>query len=355
MSTSTHAPASGAVSRTELSRNGFAAGKATGLLSIDPTAEYAFPLASADAEAAVGLAAETLTAAGLRDKDRVVVALNNDGDLGGNTYATAASRVASAAASSGPRGRMRLLRTIEHLRANVLIGTPTGVADFLARLHLEFLVDPLDLELRLILLTGEISEPGNREHLAREFGAQCVELFTDPVSGLPLGFQGPSDETITPVRDGLLTLVEVESAPAKGRFELAVGYPWHSVLGSKVVRTGYLTESDVLSMPTNTYGDQILIRGRWLSLNALTKALKGIDGIAHWELRVARRGTLDSATVVVAFNRESLVNNGMWHSRIKQSLTTLTPISIDVEIDPVVRESPEPPSIRDDRGHHIHA
>jgi phenylacetate-CoA ligase len=354
MSTSTQAPATGGVNRNELSRNGFAANKTTGLLAIDPTAEYAFPLASDDAEAALVLAAETLTAAGLRERDRVVVALNNDGDLGGTTYATAAARVASAAASSGPRGRMRLLRTIEHLRANVLIGTPTGVADFLARLHLEFLVDPLDLELRLILLTGEISEPGNREHLAREFGAQCVELFTDPVSGLPLGYQGSSDNTITPTRDGLLTLIELESAPTDGRFELVVGYPWHSALSTTRVRTGYLTDSDVVSMPTNTYGDHILIRGRWLSLKALTKALKAIDGIAHWELRVARRGTLDSATLVVAFNRESLVNNGMWHSRIRQSLTTLTPISINVEIDPVVRESTEPPSIRDDRGHHVH-
>lgn len=355
MSTSTQAPATGGVNRSELSRNGFAAGKATGLLSIDPTAEYAFPLASDDAEAALVLAAETLTAAGLRDKDRVVVALNNDGDLGGNTYATAAARVASAAASSGPRGRMRLLRTIEHLRANVLIGTPTGVADFLARLHLEFLVDPLDLELRLILLTGEISEPGSREHLAREFGAQCVELFTDPVSGLPLGYQGSSDNAITPTRDGLLTLEKLESETAAARFEIIVDYPWHSTLGTTRVRTGYLTDSGNLSMPTNTYGDHILVRGRWLSLNALTKALKGIDGIAHWELRVARRGTLDSATVVVTFSRESLVNNGMWHSRIKQSMATLTPISIDLEIDPVVRESPQPPAIRDDRGHHIHS
>ncbi|MFF2107102.1 hypothetical protein [Rhodococcus koreensis] len=335
---------------------GIDASKAEGLLHVDPTASFAFPLTVSDRAAAIALTAETLTDAGIKPADRVVVALNNDGDLGGVLVAEAAAEIATAAASVGPRGRMRLLRTLENVRANVLVGTATGLADFLARLHLEFLVDPLDLQLRLILLTGEITDSKKIEHLGREFGAQIVELFSDPVSGVPLAHKAQTTAALTPTRDDLLSLVPPSTPVADGDLaELVVRYPWHSSLRDTSLRTGYLgtTDGAALAMPTHTYGDLILIRGRWVSFAALTKALRGIDGIAQWELRIGRQGTLDSATVFVSFNRDSLVTNGMWRGRIAQAITAITPISIDVEIDPHIRQDATPPSIHDDRGHHL--
>jgi len=344
------------ISRSNLSAAGITAAKAKGLLHVDSTATAAFPLSAEDRAAAVALTAKTLTDAGVKATDRVVVSLNNDGELGGTLVAEAAAEVAAAAASIGPRGRMRLLRTVENMRANVLVGTATGVADFLARLHLEFLVEPLDLELRLILLTGEIADPKKIEHLGREFGAQTVELFTDPLSGIPIAHKTQSATALTPTHGDLLELATPPETSANGELaEIVVRYPWHSSLAHIGVRTGYLSSRDgeSLTMPTHTHGDLLLIRGRWISFSALTKALRGIDGIAHWELRVARQGTLDSATIFVSFNRESLLKNGMWHARIEQAISAMTPISIQVEIDPHVREDSAPPSIRDERGHHL--
>ncbi|MDV7357628.1 hypothetical protein R4282_32055 [Rhodococcus oxybenzonivorans] len=344
------------ISRGNLSTAGITAAKAKGLLHVDSTATAAFPLSAEDRAAAVALTAKTLTDAGVKATDRVVVSLNNDGELGGTLVAEAAAEVAAAAASTGPRGRMRLLRTVENMRANVLVGTATGVSDFLARLHLEFLVEPLDLELRLIVLTGEIADPKKIEHLGREFGAHTVELFTDPLSGIPLAHKNQNATALTPTHEGLLELATPAETSANGELaEIVVRYPWHSSLAHIGVRTGYLSSRDgeSLTMPTHTYGDLLLIRGRWISFSALTKALRGIDGIAHWELRVARQGTLDSATVFVSFNRESLVKNGMWHARIEQAISAMTPISVQVEIDPHVREDSAPPSIRDERGHHL--
>jgi hypothetical protein len=330
--------------------------KATGLVHVDPTVSSVFPLTVDDRAASITLAAQSLTAAGIKPTDRVVVALNNDGDLGGALVAEACSTFAAAAASVGPRGRMRLLRALENLRASVLVGTPTGVADFLARLHLEFLVDPLDLELRLIVLTGEIADPKSIQHLGREFGAQTVELFTDPVSGVPIAHKDAKTSALVPVRDDLLSFAQPKAEITHDNLsEIVVRYPWHSSLGNTAVRTGYLgsTNDSTAAMPTNTYGDLILIRGRWVSITELKRALRGIDGIAHWELQVRRQGTLDSARIYVSFNRDSLIANGMWHGRIAQAITTITPVSIEVAINSEVREESTPPSIRDERGQHL--
>lgn len=344
------------VTRDQLARNGFDPGKATGVLHVDSVASAAFPLASGDRAAAVDIAAETLRAAGVTERDRVVVALNNDGEPSGTIIAEAAATVGSAAASVGPRGRMRLLRSIERIRASALVITPTGLADFLARLHLEFLVDPLDLELRRILVIGEIADRGALSHLASEFGATVVQLFGDPVSGLPLGHQELAASELTVTRGDLIELAAPTAASTgEDLNEICVRHRWHSTLADTVVRTGYLCAGDLPAMPTRTYGDNLLARGRWIPLSAVTKALRGIDGIAHWELRVARPGTLDTVSLVVDFNRASLIGNGMWQGRIQQAINAITPVTIDVEVNPDVREQNAPPTIRDDRGHHIHS
>ncbi|MEU6419592.1 hypothetical protein [Streptomyces spiralis] len=351
--------------REELPRKGLSPATARGLLATSPVGDAVVPFSGADLSAALDLTRATLAAAGLSDDDRVVVSLNSDGDLGGALIAQAAADVAQAAAATGPRGRMRLLQTLQALRGNVLVATPTGAADFLARLHMEFLVDPLDLELRLILLTGEITDRRTLRHLAAEFDARVVELYTDPVTGLPIAHRDTSDEhaPLQPVRPGILHCAPLDedrileaSSPA-GHAELVVTHDWHSALAGIAVRTGHVAaindEAAPIPAPRHTVGDHVLVRGRWIHLTRLEQALRGIDGISAWRLEVDRKGTLDAATLRVTFNRSSLVKNGMWKGRIAQSIVALTPVHVDVDINETVDETPRPPEVVDDRGHHL--
>jgi phenylacetate-CoA ligase len=315
-----------------------------GLLLVSPVGDTVAPL---DGDW-LGIARDGLVAAGITAGDRVVVALNNDGELTGALLAQAAAGIAEAAAAPGPRGRMRLLAVLRAVRADTLVITPTGAMDLLARLHLEFLVDPLDLGLRRIVLTGEIASPGTAAHLAAEFDAEVVELYTDPVFGLPMA-TGP----LTPVRPGLFTLAPLTrdelDAPA-GRAEIVLTPTWHPRLADFAIRTGQvLTEGGL----THTVGDHVLVRGRWLAVPRVAQALARIDGIAHWELIIARTGTLDAATLRVTFGRASLLRNPMWTGRIKQALAAVTPVSIGLAVADEVAETPSPPTVTDQRGQHL--
>ncbi|WP_037322464.1 hypothetical protein [Amycolatopsis thermoflava] len=335
--------------------------KATGLLAGTPTADIAVPLGPVARKHAHQLTKATLADAGLGAGDRVVVALNSDGDLAGARVAEAAADIAESAISVGPRGRMRLLETLQRTRSDVLVATPTGVADLLARLHLEFLVDPLDLELRLILLTGEITDDKTRRHLAREFGATVVELYTDPVTGIPVAHRDDAGRLV-PAEPGLLALAALDDntlidPPVPGtRAEIVVRHTWHPELSTVAIRTGHVTiagEAGVVPAPLHTVGESVLVRGRWLSLTAVRKALAKIDGISRWRFEISRDGTLDAALLTVSFNRDSLIRNGMWKSRIEQALTALTPVKIEVAVDEQVQEEPLPPEVVDHRGHHL--
>jgi hypothetical protein len=377
--------------------SGGTARSASGLLLISPDAEIVAPLTETDRTAALDLAAATLAAAGLGAGDRVVVALNNDGELSGALIAQAAAGVAEAAASVGARGRMRLHRALEAVRATTLITTPTGAMDFLARLHLEFLLDPLDLELRQIILVGEIASPGTYGQLAVEFEASVVELYADPFFGIPVAHRIPAvsprptrpdrppGEVLTPVRDGLLEAAPLDEdavldAPYSGGLaELVITPTWHSTLATATLRTGHVVQLDGVSPPSpvsprpaepdpgpgrspgvtglpspvHTVGEHVLVRGRWLSIPGIATALARIDGISHWELRLSRAGTLDAAALHVTFNRATLISNPMWTSRIAQALTTLTPVAVDVVVEPEIAEQTRPGTVTDLRGHHL--
>ncbi|MGH3391255.1 MAG: hypothetical protein ACRDOO_20500 [Actinomadura sp.] len=340
-----------------------AAHSASGLLLVSPEADVVAPLAAADRTAAVELAASTLAAAGLGSGDRVVVALNNDGELGGALLAQAAVSVADAATSVGPRGRMRLHRVLEAVRATTLITTPAGAMDFLARLHLEFLLDPLDLELRHILLVGEIASPGTYGQLAAEFEASVVELYADPFFGVPVAHRDPAGETLTPVREGLLGLAApdkdaiLDPPYSAGLAEIVVTPTWHSTLAGGTLRSGQVVQlhggETGLPSPVHTIGEHALIRGRWVSIPKIAAALARIDGISHWELRLSRAGTLDAAALHVTFNRDTLVGNPMWKSRIVQALVALTPVAIEVVVEPEVSAETRPGTVTDLRGHHL--
>ncbi|WP_395108716.1 hypothetical protein [Actinomadura sp. SCN-SB] len=345
-------------------RSTFPAGRtAQGLLLVSPDGGPVVPLAASDRQAALELASDTLTAAGLGPSDRVVVALNNDGEQSGPLFAEAAAGVAQAAASVGPRGRMRLHTALESVQATTLITTPTGAMDFLARLHLEFLLDPLDLELRHILLVGEVPSPNSYRQLATEFEASIRELYADPFFGVPIAHRAPSESSLTPVRDGLLALAPVDKdvtldAPyGDGLAEVVLTPSWHSSLGETPLRTGQAVRLEGgekgIPAPAHTVGDHVLVRGRWLSVPKVGAALARIDGVSQWDLRVSREGTLDAAALHITFNRDTLVKNPMWKSRIAQALYALTPISIDVVIDERVSEERRPGTVTDLRGHHL--
>lgn len=335
------------------SRENFPRGKsAKGLLLVSPDSEVVAPLAPADRATALELTAETLKAAGLSASDRVVVALNNDGELSGSSIAEAALTVASAVASVGPRGRLRLHKSLEAVQADVLITTPSGAMDLLARLHLEFLLDPLDLELKRIFLVGEIPSQNWLRQLETEFEAKVVQLFADPFFGVPIAY-GPE---LTPVREGLLDVAPLDKdavvTDIDGNAELVVNPRWHSTLGDATLRTGFVVTA-AGAHPVHTVGEHLLIRGRWVSVPSIINALSRIDGLSHWDLRISREGTLDRAVLHVTFNRDTLVKNPMWSGRVSQALVALTPVSIEVAVNPEVGESAVPPVVTDLRGHHL--
>ncbi|MFD0686482.1 hypothetical protein [Actinomadura fibrosa] len=347
-----------------ITRAAFPAGRgAAGLLSVSPEADVVAPLAGPDRDTARDLAAETLRAAGIGPSDRVVVALNDDGEPAGSLVAQAAADVAQAAASVGPRGRMRLNAALEAVGATALVATPTGAMDFLARLHLEFLLDPLDLELRHILLVGEIPSPNTAAQLASEFEASVRELYADPFLGVPIAQRAPSDAVLTPIRDGLLGLAPpgkdalLDAPYEEGLAEIVVTPAWHSTLGGAALRTGHavrLTGGEPgVPAPAHTVGEHVLVRGRWLSVPKIASALARIDGLATWDLRIRREGTLDAAALHVTFTRDTLVKNPMWRSRIAQALYALTPVSVDVVVEPEVSEDRRPGTVTDERGHHL--
>lgn len=341
-----------------ITRESFPAGRAAqGLLLISPDGEVVAPLDATSMAAAQELAADTLKAAGLGTSDRVVVALNNDGEGTGTLLAQAAASVAAAAGSVGARGRLRLHTALERVRATTLITTPSGAMDFLARLHLEFLLDPLDLELKHLFLVGEVPSANVHAQLAAEFEASVVELYADPYFGVPIAHREAAAPTLTPTRAGLLGLAPLDKdalldAPyPEGPAELVVTLPWFE----GPLRTGQVvrTVPDGIPGPAHTVGEHLLIRGRWVSVPKVAAALARIDGVSHWDLRVSREGTLDAATLHVTFKRDTLVKNPMWKGRIQQALLALTPVTIDVVVEPEISEAVRPGTVTDLRGQHL--
>ncbi|GGP11361.1 hypothetical protein LDL08_39250 [Nonomuraea glycinis] len=334
---------------------GAAGGAATGLLLVAPDLSSVFPLGPADRTACVRMTGEVLQATGVGAADRVVVAL---AEPAATLWTSAAADVAAAAASVGPRGRMRLHHALTTLRATTLVATPTGVMDFLARLHLEFLLDPLDLGLRHIVLTGEIASRHTIRQLAGEFGAAVSEAYSSPFSGGALAWRTAEEDPLTPVADGVLGLASLDKdVPYAdgGLAEMVIMPLGHSTLGDTVLRTGHVAraENGGLPAPEHTVGEHVLVRGVWVALPRLEKALSKIDGVSGWELTVSRAGTLDSAVLTVTFGRQSLVANPMWKARIREALRALTPVTIGVEIAPEAAEAARPGLVNDLRGQHL--
>ncbi|MEZ0072365.1 hypothetical protein [Planotetraspora sp. GP83] len=333
-----------------LTRGDLTGHDATGLLLVSPDGSSAVPLDPDDRTTT----ASALRAAGVAERDRVVVAL---AEPYGALWASAAAEVAEAAAPVGPRGRLRLHQALMSVGATTLVITPTGAMDFLARLHLEFLLDPLDLGLRHIVLTGEIASRGTPGQLAGEFDASVSEILASPFSGAALGWRASETAPLTPsgsLRLASLDKDEIFDGPCpEGPAELVVRRGDSVLRTGQVARVGRVTAPDLVPAPEHTVGDHVLIRGVWLALSRLEKALAKIDGVATWELTISRPGTLDAATLTVTFNRAALVGNPMWKARIRESLKAITPVAITVEVAHGIAEAARPGTVNDLRGQHL--
>ncbi|GAA3138046.1 hypothetical protein [Nonomuraea salmonea] len=322
---------------------GAAASSVSGLLLVSPDGTAAVPLGPDDRTRT----ARALRAAGVGERDRVVVAL---AEPAGSLWAAAAAEVAEAGAAVGPRGRMRLHHALTALRATTLVATPTGAMDFLARLHLEFLLDPLDLGLRTIVLTGEIASKRTMGHLAHEFGARVTEVLASPFGGAALAWRAAEQDPLTPLADDLLALaspaedVLIESGPA----ELVLTTP------GAVLRTGLVALGPDHAPPRTPSGSTYWSGGLWLALPRLEKALARIDGVTGWELAVSRQGDAghgraDGDVRAREPDRQPHVEGAHRGVRTRAH----PPISVAVEIAPKVSETPAPGTVNDLRGHHL--
>jgi hypothetical protein len=295
----------------------------------------------------------TLDAAGVDGSDRVLVALTDDGVSAGSLLTRAAVALGASASSVSPRGRTRVIRALRSLPATTLVTTPCGALDLLARIFIEFGLQPEALGLRRILVGGEIASPGALQQLADEFDCDVRQLLLDPFTGAALAqgvdwFEGVDAEVAARAfleRDEL-------AADGPGPHELVV----RAGRDGSWLRTGALLSSasgpGALPQFAHTLGDHVLARGRWLSLPAIDAALAAIDGVAAWQLETSREGTLDRVAVVVALDRPTLVDDKMWAGRISEAVGSVVPVRVETRAVGVDDVSVSQPVI-DHRAHHV--
>jgi phenylacetate-CoA ligase len=323
-------------------------------------AEYGVPLAEAEVAAMQALSRATLEKAGLSKSDRVLFAVAQDGSPSVGLLAQAAAPLVTSVAQTSPRGRLRLLSTIRALKPNVLVATPCGAADFLARLYMEFNVDPIELELTKVLLVGEIASKGVRKRIGKEFEADVSEVYADPIFGAALAVRRGGAWAVADERALALASAgrdEIVAEGVAGEGELLLRPHWSAALGGAAIRTGQVIRGDTgdAGLFNHTVGDHVLARGQFVSLLALRRQLALIDGIARWTLTLDRGDrTLDNLQLTVAFDRETLVNNPMWKGRIQQAIAAATPVQVEVKTELAQADAlGEKETIDDRRGHHL--
>ncbi|HEX4506370.1 MAG TPA: hypothetical protein VH722_11620 [Alphaproteobacteria bacterium] len=373
-----------------------------GLIFSQSPADFGVALAAAEVEAMQALSRASLEIAGLEKSDRVLMAVSQDGSPSAHLLAQAASTLAGSVAVTSPKGRLRLLTTIRTLKPNTLVITPCGAADLLARLYLEFNIDPVELELTKIVLVGEIASPGLRKRLGKEFEADVSELYCDPVFGAalaaragstweaadpetlkiapiaprpsgeregpaqregegaasiasPSGGKSPNGDTPSPGAQGRSDLSPLGRGTEEG--ELVLCPTWSKTLAGSAIRTGQVIRGKAgdAGLFNHTVGEHVLARGQWLSLPRLRKQLMLIDGAARWSLTIDRGDrTLDSIVLTVGLDRETLVSNPMWTSRIQQAVAATTPVKVEVKTELAKPDDGQPKeAVIDLRGHHV--
>jgi len=328
---------------------------ASGLLSVGPSAHFAVGMQPDELRRAVELASGVLGSCGLDATSRVVVALNNEGELSGLIPALAASQIAGGVASVGPRARLRTLRTIRKLSADTLITTPCGALDLLAMAHGEHGLDPADLGLRRLVLIGEIVDKSRLRQLVYEFECPVEMVCSDPLFGVPIAHGSPGKSLEPLETEAFVASLVDDDVLGSGLGELVLRPGWLAN-SAELYRTGLVVSADGsgrFSAPLHTVGDDLVVRGRWVNTPALEDTLRVIDGIANWSLVVSRPGTLDRAELICRMSRQSLVANPMWSARV--SAAARTAIASKVEVSLVAEDDGDqfPPGVVDLRGHHL--
>jgi len=330
------------------------------ILFASSPAEYGVPLAEPEIVAMQLLSRRSLELAGLAKNDRVLFAINHDGSPSVGLLAQAAAPMVSSTSVTSPRGRLRLLSTVRTLKPNVLVTTPCGAADFLARLYMEFNVDPVELNLTKIILVGEIASPGVRKRIAKEFEADLSEVYCDPVFGAALAARRSgnwelADENALAI--GALASDDILSEGLSADGELLLRPTWSAAMSNSVIRTGHVIKGDTADagLFNHTVGDHVLARGQSVSLPLIRRQLALIDGISRWTLTIDRGDrTLDNLVLTVAFDRETLVSNPMWKGRIQQSLSAATQVHVEVKTEFLSSDqAKEREVVVDLRGHHL--
>jgi len=343
------------LTRTDLGKTA----PASGLVFAQSPADYGVSLSTAEVEAMQALSRTSLEIAGLEKSDRVLLAVGQDGSPSAHLLVQAAATLAGNVAVTSPRGRLRLLTTIRTLKPNTLVATPCGAADFLARLYLEFNIDPVELELTKIILVGEIASPGLRKRLGKEFEAEVSELYCDPVFGAALAARSGSNWEVADERTLAIAPIASDDIAdgLSGEGEIVLRPVWCQSLAGSAIRTGQAIQGKAgdAGLFNRTVGEHVLARGQWLSLPRLRKQLALIDGAARWSLTIDRGDrTLDSVVLTVGLDRETLVSNPMWIGRIQQAAAAATPIKIEVKTELAKPDDGQPKeAVVDLRGHHL--
>ena len=327
----------------------------------DP-AQQSVGLTQADIDTLRGSSVATLQ--GIRSKlgRRAVVSTLQQGLFPIGLSAEVFGALDIAVGYASPRGRLRLLKTIKTLQPDTWVTTPCAALDFLARLYMEFNVDPFELGLEHIVLTGEIASPGAQKRIADEFEAVVTDVYTDPVFGAALAWREgnalhcPSQSLALAERDADTIIAQGEQLQASTAAEIVLHNSSVSALAGKVLRSGQLIDCE---QNHNSFhhscGELVMVRGQWLSLPAFHQAFKLIDGIQGWQLVIERgEGTLDKVTPRIGLNRETLVENPMWQGRLRETIASVSAVEVHVDTYLLTEDEPQPDSCIDDqRGHHL--
>ncbi len=279
------------------------------------------PLSADDQRAVASITASALASLGLGRSDRVVVAASSDAA----PIAEAASLVTSAVAHVEPQGRVRLLRTLHLLGANVLAMTPCGAEHLVERA--KDLGYPLDrLGVRLLLAIGEIPSEGSLDRLAEAFGAEVAEVHIDPVTGAAVASTPRGEPTQVHV-GAQYSLVPL----GDGLHEVVVAPSWISALYDRPIRTGLVTRS-VDGPPRHTIGSHVLVRGRWIPLQLFDIVLREHPEVVSWRLRVNRPGLLDHAALEIVCDSDAHATAAALHDQLARATASVTPVGVDVAL-----------------------
>jgi hypothetical protein len=253
------------------------------------------------------------------------------------------------------------LHTIKTFKPTVWVTTPCAALDFLARLYMEFNVDPFELGIEHIVLVGEVASTGAHKRLADEFESVVTDLYCEPIFGAALALRSKGE--MQSGEAGLLALASLTDDKvvstgwtANIDTEIVLTLTQVEALKGFVVRTGQVVSpNQTVNSFHHTIGDRLLARGRWIPLSLMNKSLKLIDGLQGWQLQIERgEGTLDRITLKMGLNRESLIENPMWGARIREAVIAVTPLKVTVEPYYLSTDDPQPQGLVVDlRDHHL--